>query len=56
MSTPTIARCYSDPDWKYTRSESTDIRRLFAKIKRQQKEAEAAKKAQNVRPMRKAVK
>lgn len=38
------ARCF-DPNWRYIREESTDIRKTFARIRRQQKlqaEAEAA--------------
>jgi hypothetical protein len=45
-----------DPSFRYVRAAETNIAKTFARIKRQQKEAEAAKKAQNVRPMRKAVK
>ena len=37
----------------YVRSESTDIRKTFARIKREQAEKEAARPL-NVRPLRKA--
>lgn len=43
MSTdPKRARCF-DKDWKYVPRESTDVAKTFARIRRQQKEAEAAK-------------
>lgn len=54
MSDPKRARCF-DPDWRYTPHEATDIRKLFAKVRRQQKaEAEAAAKPANVKQLRKA--
>lgn len=44
---------WRDPAWKYTRSDSTDVARTFARIRRQQ--AEAAKKpAPKVTPIKKA--
>jgi hypothetical protein len=47
------ARCF-DADWKYTPHGSTDIRKLFAKVRRQQKEeaAKAEVQAVNVKPIR----
>lgn len=38
MSDPKRARCF-DRDWSYTPSGSTDIRKLFNKVRREQKEA-----------------
>lgn len=38
------ARCF-DPNWKYVKKEATDVRRTFARVRRemkQQAEAEAA--------------
>ena len=49
MSDPKKARCYTDPDWKYVPSGSTDIRKTFARIARQQK---AAPPPANVKPLR----
>jgi hypothetical protein len=40
----TKARVYTDPNFRYVRSEATDIRKTFARVRRQMKEAEAAKK------------
>jgi hypothetical protein len=43
------ARCYDDPTWVYTRSESTNLRALFERVKAQQKlAAEPVKAAPNV--------
>jgi hypothetical protein len=54
MSDPKRALCF-DPAWKYTPSGSTDIKRLFDKVRRQMK-AEAAAPAPNVKPLRKVAK
>lgn len=32
---PAKLQRFMDPQWKYTRSESTDISRLFARVKRE---------------------
>lgn len=57
MTDPTKARCW-DPAWKYVPHEATDIRKTFARIKRQQKEAaeQEAAKSVNVKQLRKAAK
>ena len=52
MSDPKRARCY-DKDWRYTPQSESDIRKTFARIRRQQKEEEAARPA-NVKPIRSA--
>jgi hypothetical protein len=44
MSEATKKR-WKDPTWKYVPREATDIRKTFARVKRQQKEAEAVKAA-----------
>lgn len=51
MSDPKRARCF-DPAWKYVPANATDIAKTFARIRRHQKEAEAACKAANVKPIR----
>jgi hypothetical protein len=51
MTDPKRARCF-DKDWTYTPSGSTDIRKLFKRIEREQKKAEPAP-ATNVKPLRK---
>jgi hypothetical protein len=51
MSDARRARCYDDPTWVYSRSESTNLRALFERVIRQQKEAE---KPANVCPIKKA--
>lgn len=37
------ARVYTDPTFRYVRSEATDISKTFARIRREQKAAEEAK-------------
>jgi hypothetical protein len=52
---PRRARCYDDPTWVYTRSESTNLRALFERVKAQQKlAAEPVKAAPNVCQIKKA--
>jgi hypothetical protein len=41
-----------DPSFRYVRAAETNIAKTFQRIRRQQKEAEAAKQAANVRPMK----
>lgn len=52
MTDPKKARCF-DPSWRYYPEAESDIRRTFARIRRQLKEAEAVKNAQNVRSIKK---
>lgn len=42
MTDPKRARCF-DKDWKYSPEAESDIRKTFARIRRQMKEADAAK-------------
>lgn len=45
-----------DPSFKYVPASKTNIAATFARIRRQLKEAEQAKQAANVRPLKKASK
>ena len=38
------AKRWKDKEWRYVRSEATDLHATFRRIRRQMKEAEAAKK------------
>lgn len=53
MTDPKRARCF-DKDWRYVPSNETDISKTFARLKRQQKEAEAAREKQpkNIAPIK----
>lgn len=56
MTDPTKAKCF-DKTWKYKPSGSTDLKATFARIRREQREAEAAKPAPaNVKPIKKVAK
>ena len=60
MTRPTNPRGLMDPNWRYVRAAETNLEKTFARIRRQQKqaqaEAEAAKQAANVKPIRKVAK
>lgn len=45
-----------DPKFRYVKAAETNIARTFARIRKQIKEAEAAKQAQNVRQMKRSAK
>ena len=48
------AKRWKDKEWRYVRSEATDLHATFRRIRRQMKEAEAAKKpAAKVTPLKK---
>ena len=53
MSDPKTARCF-DKHWKYTKSESTDLRALFNRVRRQLAEAQAVKQEPKVRQLKPA--
>lgn len=42
MTDPTRARVF-DKSWKYTKRDESDIRKTFARVRREQKAAEAAR-------------
>ncbi len=45
-----------DPEFKYVNANKTDIRKTFARIRREQREAKAAEVAAKVQPIRKVAK
>jgi hypothetical protein len=54
MEMTATAKRWKDKEWRYVRSEATDLHATFRRIRRQMKEAEAAKKpAAKVTPLKK---
>ena len=49
-----LRKRWLDKSWRYTRSESTDISRTFAKARKAMKDAEALRESENVKPIRSA--